>query len=230
MTDEQPVWSLAALDQRQAALYAALAQYQHAAAGEAVVHPGAFGLAIFHQLEQHDGATFLRAVLAHKDGGSLDSGPAAIHNTAGDVFPLAEFLSRLVLGSPLLAPSAPQQTQQPAPVAPPLPLQQQEPTCPMSATDKDSLTVEPEPACPMPEPPAAPAVEPQAPSDDAAPDPEEVEAALAALDELHQSKPEAVAEILKSYKAAHPIKVAFVRSLTSRARLETLQQLIASHS
>jgi outer membrane biosynthesis protein TonB len=227
MTDEQPVWSLAALDQRQAALYAALAQYQHAAAGEAVVHPGAFGLAVYHQVERHDGATFLRAVLAHKDGGSLDSGPAAINNTAGDVFPLAEFLSRLVLGSPLLTPSAPQQTQQPAPVAPPLPLQQQEPACPMP---EPAPAHEPEPACPMPQPPAAPAVEPQAQAEDAAPDPEEVEAALAALDELHQSKPEAVAEILKSYKATHPIRVAFVRSLTSLARLQTLQQLIASHS
>jgi hypothetical protein len=227
MTDEQPVWSLAALDQRQAALYSALAQYQHAAAGEAVVHPGAFGLAVYHQLEQHDGGTYLRAVLAHKDGGSLDSGLAAIHNTAGDVFPLAEFLIRLVLGSPLLTPSAPQQTQQPAP----LPLQQQEPACPMPEPAPVVVTPpEPEPACPMPEPPAAPAVEPQAQAEDAAPDPEEVEAALAALDELHQSKPEAVAEILKSYKATHPIKVAFVRSLTSRARLQTLQQLIASHS
>jgi hypothetical protein len=227
MTDEQPTWSLAALDQRQAALYSALAQYQHAAAGEALVHPGAFGLAVYHHLEQHDGATFLRAVLAHKEGGSLDSGLAAIHNTAGDVFPLAEFLGRLVLGSPLLAASAPQQTQQPAPVAPPLPLQQQEPACPMP---EPNPAPEPEPACPMPEPPAVPAVEPQAPAEDAAPDPEEVEAALAALDDFHQNKPEALAEIIKAYKTAHPIKVAFVRSLTTRARLETLQQLIVSHS
>ncbi len=216
MTDDGQITDLERISRRQAALFEALAQYQHAAAGEALVHPGAFGLAVYHQLEQHDGATFLRAVLAHKDGGSLDSGLAAIHNTAGDVFPLAEFLDRLVLGFPLLTPSAPQQTQQPAPVAPPLPLQQQEPACPM-----------PEPACPMP---AAPAVEPQAPAEDAAPDPEEVEAALAALDDFHQNKPEALAEIIKAYKAAHPIKVAFVRSLTTRARLETLQQLIVSHS
>ena len=206
MTDEQPVWSLAALDQRQAALYSALAQYQHAAAGEALVHPGAFGLAVYHQLEQHDGATYLRAVLAHKDGGSLDSGLALIDS--GDLALFTAELTGFVLGQPMALSSAPQQTQQPVP----LPLQQQEP------------------ACPMPEPPAAPAVEPQAPAEDAAPDPEEVEAALAALDELHQSKPEAVAEILKAYKAAHPIKVAFVRSLTSSARLQTLQQLIASQS
>ena len=224
MTDEQHPF-LAALDQRQAALYSALAQYQHAAAGEALVHPGAFGLAVYHQLDQFNGSTYLRAVLAHKDGGSLDSGPARIDS--GDLALFPAELTCFVLGQPMAAPSASQQTQQPAPVAPPLPLQQQEPACPMP---EPAQAPEPEPACPMPEPPAAPAVEPPAPAVVAAPDPEEVEAALAALDELHQSKPEAVAEILKAYKAAHPIKVAFVRSLTSRARLETLQQLIAAHS
>lgn len=228
MTDET-ISSLEQLSRRQAALFEALAQYQHAAAGEAVVHPGAFGLAVYHQLEQHDGATFLRAVLTHSEGGSLDSGPAAIHSAAGDVFPVGEFLARLVLGSPLLAASTPQQTQQHAP----LPLQQYEPACPMPAPAPVVVTPpapEPEPACPMPAP-AAPAVEPQAPADDAAPDPEEVEAALAALDELHQAKPDAVAEILKAYKLEHQIgRQPFVRSLTTRARVATLQQLIASHA
>jgi hypothetical protein len=230
MTDEQPNWSLAALDQRQAALYSALAQYQHAAAGEAVVHPGAFGLAVYHQLEQHDGAMFLRAVLAHNEGGSLDSGLAAIHNTAGDVFPLAEFLSRLVLGSPMLAPSAPQQSQQ-----------DPEPVCPMPAPVDvtEAPAPEPEPACPMPAPEvpasavkdsltaeaAAPGVEPEQ-----QPEPEEVEEVLSALDEINARTPDALKAILTAYKAAHPLgRTPFVKSLTTRARLATIRQLIAEN-
>jgi hypothetical protein len=222
MTDEQPNWSLAALDQRQAALYSALAQYQHAAAGEALVHPGSFGLAIYHQLEQHDGATYLRAVLAHKDGGSLDSGLARIDG--GDLALFPEELTSFVLGVRAVAFSAPQQSQQ-----------DPKPVCPMPAPVEITDAQAPEPACPMPAPPApaaepepvapAPAVEPEQ-----QPEPEEVEEVLSALDEINARTPDALKAILTAYKAAHPLgRTPFVKSLTTRARLATIRQLIAEN-
>jgi hypothetical protein len=217
MTDEQANWSLAALDQRQAALYSALAQYQHAAAGEALVHPGSFGLAIYHQLEQHGGATYLRAVLAHSEGGSVDSGPARIDG--GDLALFPEALTSFVLGvrAPVL--SAPQQSQQ-----------DPEPACPMPAPVEITDAPAPEPACPMPAPavpaePPAPAVEPEQ-----QPEPEEVEEVLSDLDEINARTPDALKAILTAYKAAHPLgRTPFVKSLTTRARLATIRQLIAEN-
>jgi hypothetical protein len=227
MTDEQPNWSLAALDQRQAALYSALAQYQHAAAGEALVHPGSFGLAIYHQLEQHGGATYLRAVLAHSEGGSVDSGPARIDG--GDLALFPEELTSFVLGVRAVAFSAPQQSQQ-----------DPEPVCPMPAPVDvtEAPAPEPEPACPMPAPevpatvkesltvePPAPAVEPEQ-----QPEPEEVEEVLSDLDEINARTPDALKAILTAYKAAHPLgRTPFVKSLTTRARLATIRQLIAEN-
>jgi hypothetical protein len=222
MTDEQPNWSLAALDQRQAALYSALAQYQHAAAGEALVHPGSFGLAIYHQLEQHGGATYLRAVLAHSEGGSVDSGPARIDG--GDLALFPEELASFVLGVRAPAFSAPQQSQQ-----------DPEPVCPMPAPVEITDAPAPEPACPMPAPQApaaepepvapAPAVEPEQ-----QPEPEEVEEVLSDLDEINARTPDALKAILTAYKAAHPLgRTPFVKSLTTRARLATIRQLIAEN-
>ena len=225
MTDEQPNWSLAALDQRQAALYSALAQYQHAAAGEALVHPGSFGLAIYHQLEQHGGATYLRAVLAHSEGGSVDSGPARIDG--GDLALFPEELASLVLGVRAPAFSAPQQSQQ-----------DPEPVCPMPAPVEITDAPAPEPACPMPAPevPAtvkesltveapAPAAEPEQP-----PTEQEVEEVLSDLDEINARTPDALKAILTAYKAAHPLgRTPFVKSLTTRARLATIRQLIAEN-
>jgi outer membrane biosynthesis protein TonB len=224
---------LADYEARQAKLYAALAQYQHAAAGEALVPPGAFGLAVYHQVERYDG-TLLRAVLVHSEGGSIDSGPAAINQTAGDLLPLSELLTAFVLGVRAPALSAPAQAQ----AVEPAPVQITEPAAPVP---------EPEPACPMPEPPApaadppevllaqlqaatlqqppAPGVEPEQ-----QPEPEEVEEVLSALDEINARTPDALKAILTAYKAAHPLgRTPFVKSLTTRARLATIRQLIAEN-
>ena len=212
---------LADYEARQAKLYAALAQYQHAAAGEALVHPGAFGLAVYHQLERYDG-DFLRAVLVHSEGGSIDSGPAAINQTAGDLFPLSELLTAFVLGVRAPALSAPAQSQavEPAPV---------------QITEAAAPDPEPEPACPMPAPPApaaepepvhpAPAVEPEQ-----QPESEEVEDVLSDLDAINLAAPDALKAILAAYKAEHAIgRTPFVKSITSRDRLATIRRLIAEH-
>ena len=240
--------NLADYEARQAKLYAALAQYQHAAAGEALVHPGAFGLAVYHQVERYDG-TFLRAVLVHSEGGSIDSGPAAINQTAGDLLPLSELLTSFVLGVRSPGLSAPAQAKEPDP----------EPACPMPAPVEiteagpsepepacavvvpfgpPAPAAEPEQACPMPAPEvpaavkdsltaeaAAPAVEPEQ-----QPEPEEVEEVLSALDEINARTPDALKAILTAYKAAHPLgRTPFVKSLTTRARLATIRQLIAEN-
>jgi hypothetical protein len=216
---------LADYEARQAKLYAALAQYQHAAAGEALVHPGAFGLAVYHQVERYDG-TFLRAVLVHSEGGSIDSGPAAINQTAGDLFPLSELLTAFVLGVRAPALSAPAQAQavDPAPVeiteaAAPEPEPEPEPACPMPALTLPAQQQEPEPESP------ALAVEPEQ-----QPEPEEVEEVLSDLDEINARTPDALKAILTAYKAAHPLgRTPFVKSLTTRARLATIRQLIAEN-
>lgn len=207
---------LADYEARQAKLYAALAQYQHAAAGEALVHPGAFGLAVYHQLERYDG-DFLRAVLVHCEGGSLDSGPARIDS--GDLALLPDELTSLVLGVRAPALSAPAQAQavEPAPV--------QITEGPAAAPEP-----EPEPACPMPAPPE-PAAEPEPPAlavePEQQPEPEEVEDVLSALDEINAKAPDALKAILAAYKAEHTIgRTPFVKSITSRARLATIRRLI----
>ncbi len=203
---------LANYEARQAALYRALAQYQHAAAGEALVHPGAFGLAVYHQLERYDG-DFLRAVLVHCEGGSLDSGPARIDS--GDLALLPDELTALVLGVRAPAPSAPAQSQavEPAPVE-----------------VTEAPAPKPEPACPMPAAPE-PAEQPDVTdTDDAPPTEQEVEEVLSDLDAINLAAPDALKAILAAYKAEHAIgRTPFVKSITSRDRLATIRRLIAEH-
>jgi hypothetical protein len=212
---------LADYEARQATLYRALAQYQHAAAGEALVHPGAFGLAVYHQVERYDG-TFLRAVLVHADGGSIDSGPAAINQTAGDVFPLSEMLTSFVLGVRSPGLSAPAQAKEPDP----------EPDCPVPAPVEitESGPSEREPACPMPAAPA-PAEQPDVTdTDDAPPTEQEVEEVLSDLDAINAKDADALKAVLAAYKAKHAIgRTPFVKSITSRDRLATIRQLIAEN-
>jgi hypothetical protein len=215
----QPITDLDRYDARQAALYAALAQYQHAASGEAVVHPGAFGLAVYHELERLESETTLRAVLVHTEGGSISSGSAAFGQIAKDLFSLADQLTRFVLGIP----------QPPAPAAvpaPPAPAQAEEPepqpVCPMPKLVLPAQ--QPEPAAPEPEP----AKQPDVTDTDDVPTPEEVEATLGALDALHHRDPDALAALLKTYKAEQQLgRTPVAKSFTTRARLDAVAKLLA---
>jgi hypothetical protein len=220
--------SLADYEARQAALYRALAQYQHAAAGEAVVHPGAFGLAVYHSLQADSS---LETVLVHEDGGTVGS-ITRLGDETPDVELLAKLQTHLLLGAiepvvVLRRSSAPAEAEQPAE---PAPAPEPEPACPMPVLelpvqqpDVGELIIQGTAALQR-------AADPEPVTSDE-PTAEEVEAALGLLDALHGTKPDAVAAILKAYKLEHQIgRQPFVKSLTTRARIETLQDLIAEHA
>lgn len=207
MTPETPpaaparIPDLAEHQRCQAELYAALAAYQHACAGEALVSPGAFGLAI----HGHAHEDTVEAILTHCGGGEISSGP--INMGSFDMFELMADAARLLLNPigarPVIvvpSPSAPTKAEpepEPAPV------------------DLDAIDDE---GVPMP-------VADEPPSD------EEIESVTLQLEAIHAQDPEGVKPIIAAYKAQHTIgRTPFIRSITTRARLTTLQRLIKEHS
>lgn len=205
MTPDTSQSDLILLENRQAALYAALAQYQHAATGEAAVHPGTFGLAIHWQREEPDS---IRAILTHADGGSINSGAALIGDRS--LTNTCQGLGNLLLGFPMASrPTSAQSDPAPAP----------EPVI--------APAVEPEPE-PEPKPEPAPAPAEPDPVDDTPPTEAELEVVLSAMDALHETNATASPLIIKAYKAQFDIgRTPFVKSITTRERLDAIQTLLS---
>jgi hypothetical protein len=189
----------------QAELYAALAKYQHACGGEALVSPGAFGLAIHGRVDDD----CVEAVLTHSAGGEISSGTIAMGSF--DMFDLLADATRLLL-NPIgirpvtVVPDAPAPTKtEPAPVV---------------------VTPEPEPA-----PVDLDAIGTEILAEDEPPTTDELEAVKLRLEAIHADDAEAVKPIITAYKAAHDIgRTPFIKSITTRERLNTLLQLIAEHT
>jgi hypothetical protein len=192
----------------QAELYAALAAYQHACAGEALVSPGAFGLAIHGRVDDD----CVEAVLTHSAGGEISSGTIAMGSF--DMFELLADAARLLLNPigarpVIVVPDAPAPTK--AEHAPAVVTPEREP----APVDLDAIDDE---GVPMP-------VADEPPTDD------EIEAVTLQLEAIHAKDPDGVKPIIASYKAQHTIgRTPFIRSITTRERLTTLQRLIAEHT
>jgi hypothetical protein len=106
------------------------------------------------------------------------------------------------------------------------------------------VTVVPSPSAPTKDEPAPAVVTPEpepAPVDlddiddepiaDEPPTADELEAVKVQLEAIHADDAEAVKPIITAYKAAHDIgRTPFIKSITTRERLNTLQQLIAEHT
>jgi hypothetical protein len=235
---ERRIHDLEQYQNRQAALYRALAQYQHAAAGEALVHPGAFGLAVVCRFDSTEET--VEALLLHEGGGELSSGPLTLASNwleQASAQAVGLLLNPLTPAIAAPEPSTPPKAQEPAPVEiTEGPAPEPEPACPMPAPPAPALTLPAQQPAEQPaeliiqgtatlQQPPAPAVEPEQ-----QPEPEEVEEVLSALDEINAKAPDALKAILAAYKAAHPIgRTPFVKSLTSRARLATIRQLITEN-
>lgn len=228
-----PDHDLSALEQRQAALFRALSEYQ-ANYPDTDLCNGC--LALFYRIEVlSSGTHYVEAVLGHEGGGHITSGLVPVDPFGYDLLQeRCRLASDMVLGicaSP--AQSQPQQPQKPCP----LPLQQEAPVesaGPERRTDspaKDTPieAAAPEAQAPDPEPaPAAPAA-PPAPAADAAPDADEVEELLAQLDVIVNSGEEgqnSVKLLVQMFKDQFRVRGAFARAITTRERADWLRERI----
>jgi hypothetical protein len=241
-----PDYDLAALEQRQAALFKALANYQWDRSGDPYILPGAYGLALFHRFDELNSGkhSFIEAILVHEGGGEISSGMLPVEplspesiNTAARVTESALLGPAAVIGSFVAGEPISQQTQ-----TPPLHLQQ-EPAVESASPERrtgnptDQDTPSPaatpqaqEPAVPAPDPapvPTPPAATP-APvaAADPAPDAEEVEALLVALDGINNTKPAELKLLLSMFKDQFRVRGAFARAITTRERADWLAERI----
>jgi hypothetical protein len=136
---------LAALEQRQALLHAALAAFQ---AGIPQLQPlGAYGLALYHRLAVVNNAHSIEAVLVHSAGGEIASGFLPIDGNT--VSALQRVTADLLISAPIRSLpvefSTPQQAQSPIPSAAaeaepePEPQADEPPTAEELAAIKDDL-------------------------------------------------------------------------------------------
>ncbi len=193
----------------QAELYAALAAYQHACTGEAQPSPGAFGLAIHCVID----GVVMRAVLTHSAGGEISCGPIELE-PEWDWFEAAADAGRLLL-NPLgnLSTTAKAEST----VAPSYAVEAPQPTLepsPPTPMDLDGIDSEEIPEN-LDEPPTA----------------EEIEAITLQLEAIHAKNPDGVNPIITAYKGEHNIgRSPFIKSITTRERLNTITRLIAEHT
>lgn len=213
---------LAALEHRQALLYAALAAFQ---AGIPRPEPlGAYGLALYHRLAVVNHAHSIEAVLVHSAGGEIASGFLPLDEPQ-EILGLQKMAAELLCQRPwpdALIFSKPQQTQSPIPWPNPCP-------------EPEALPLQQDPpaagAGPEPESPAA-AAEPE-PEPEALPDEpptaEEVEAIRLDLDSIFNRQPSKVRELMVEFRAFYevPARTPPPKAITTRARAQWLRERIA---
>ncbi len=200
----------------QAELYATLAAYQHACTGEAQPSPGAFGLAVHGRV--HEEA--VEAILTHSGGGEISSG--LIDMGSFDLFDLMADAVRLLL-NPLGNVSTTTQA---------------EPAATGAVTGSSlEITVEKQQLVAKTAPPPTPVdldaidEDPHPTDTDPDPTPDEIEAITLQLEAIHAKDPEGVKPIITAYKAEHNIgRSPFIKSITTRERLNTITRLIAEHT